>query len=79
MKNYNLNDELENLRVGDTLTLEDGSVHEAVKDYPFTEDDPCDICSFVNNCMVNKAPCYQFKFHFKQQKDEPKTRYKESY
>ena len=59
--NYNLTDNLPAIRVGDTLTLEDGSVHEALKGH-----DDCLSCSiaFSNTCVKWMTQCDEFKFHF---------------
>jgi hypothetical protein len=62
--NYTLKD-ADKICVGDTLTLEDGTVHEAVKD----EWKQCRVaCSFFS---AKNPPCFVVKcepksFHFKQ-------------
>jgi len=49
MKNYKYNDNLRSITIGDTLTLEDGSVHEAIADDVST----CTGCSlFEYDCKV---------------------------
>jgi len=47
--------------VGDTLTLEDGTKHEAVKGH-----DDCLSCSiaFSDACVKWMTQCDKFKFHF---------------
>ena len=60
--NYTIN-EAKKIRVGDKLTLDDGTVHESVK----SGDDFCDCkdCSLSNkNCNV--IMCNEYDFHFKQ-------------
>lgn len=64
--NYTINDNLPAIRVGDTLTLEDGSVHEAVSDSIEFSDD-CDFCSLSGeNCHKHvNIECGSRFFHFK--------------
>jgi len=74
--NYTLK-EASKIRVGDTLTLEDGSVHEAVKDERSGADwvESCKDCSMLiiytdgAGCRAetnNSHPKCNGKFHFKQ-------------
>jgi hypothetical protein len=63
--NYTTNDKLNELRVGDTLTLEDGSVHKAVKDDPAIIYCGCQYCSLCP-CPVNTIKCVTYSFYFKQ-------------
>lgn len=62
--NYTIED-ANKIRVGDTLTLEDGSVHEAVKDNPKILYNGCQYCS-INPCQVDGIRCNYYSFHFKQ-------------
>jgi hypothetical protein len=61
--NYTLTDNLLTIRVGDTLTLEDGSVHEAVK---FETSTDCLRCSMRGIGYCNSVDCINKEFHFKQ-------------
>jgi len=65
--NYTLKD-ANKIRVGDTLTLEDGSVHEAVKDE--TELECLSSCSLYKQnsgeCMLPDCRCDIHHIHFKQ-------------
>ena len=77
--NYTIN-EASKIRVGDTLTLEDGTVHEAVIGISSKD---CKNCSIhleneVYKCPDWKIPCIKtIGFHFKQVMpkilDEPLT------
>jgi len=63
--NYTLKD-ANKILVGDTLTLEDGSVHEAVKDKDIVS---CAQCSISQNgfwCRNRKLAfgCTKYDFHF---------------
>ena len=64
--NYTIN-EANKIRVGDTLTLEDSSRHEAVEDeraFIF-----CQNCSINGTCTdANHPQCGTYSFHFKQMK-----------
>ena len=64
--NYTTKDDLSKLLVGDTLTLEDGSVHEAVND--IVEFECVGSCSLfiINECIVKKSRCHLDNYHFKQ-------------
>jgi hypothetical protein len=61
--NYTTNDKLNELRVGDTLTLEDGSVHKAVKDKEYSGCNNCTIDEYGDCCL--KVKCAKYNFHFK--------------
>jgi len=63
--NYTLTDNLPDLRVGDTLTLEDGSVHEAVEGR-IKEHCTLDHCSIFESCDNCNVSCGIYEFHFKQ-------------
>lgn len=59
MKTFTPTDKLETLRVGDTLTLADSTVHEAVQDYT-----SCMLCSMYDN-KCDGVMCIGYDFHFK--------------
>lgn len=69
MKTFKPTDNLSELRIGDTLTLEDGSVHESSH---ITEVD-CDYCSIrkydldacYEDCLFS-LQCTELSFVFKQ-------------
>jgi len=61
--NYTIN-EANKIRVGDTLTLEDGSVHEAVSGILGVVP-RCDRCSMYKYTCSN-IQCSTKYFHFKQ-------------
>lgn len=71
MKTFKKTDDLSQIRVGDTLTLEDGSVHEAVEDNPDYYNG-CQFCSIngmiCDDKVSNKIDCYFRAFHFKKLK-----------
>lgn len=58
--NYKIKD-ARMFRVGDTLTLEDETVHKAVKDEQFME---CN-CSISKNAACINVKCATYNFHFK--------------
>jgi hypothetical protein len=64
--NYTLK-EANKLRVGDTLTLEDGTVHEAVKGR-IDKDCTIELCSIKEDCDNCNVACAVYRFHFKQMK-----------
>jgi len=60
--NYTLKD-ANKIRVGDTLTLKDGSVHSAIE---YTEMNNCDRCTMSEyDCVCRKVLCVSYNFHFK--------------
>ena len=68
--NYTLKD-ANKIRVGDTLTLEDGTVHEAVKD---ERNGDCGLCRISLGLLYiitrgewrcGLFPCSEYSFHFK--------------
>lgn len=61
--NYTLKD-ANRIRVGDTLTLKDGSKHKAMKD--ICGNLSCIFCSYAKHDICNKVQCDGFNFHFKQ-------------
>lgn len=63
---YKETDNLANLKVGDTLVMNDGSEHLAVKD-PDTLFS-CKSCSMylINKCQALYAKCMTGVFHFEQ-------------
>jgi len=65
--NYNLTDNLPAIRVGDTLTLEDGSVHIAKRTQGKGKYRAClKICSIVKRGVCRRILCDLHNFHFKQ-------------
>ena len=61
--NYTLKD-ADKIRVGDTLTLEDGTKHEAVKDDGISA--PCIECSLCGVVCNYNPYCARHEFHFRQ-------------
>lgn len=71
MKNFNPTSNLSDLRISDTLTLDDGSVHEAVDDREQDITYGCLGCSVSNNgiwCQDDNLcdSCTLNDFNFKQ-------------
>jgi hypothetical protein len=63
---YKETDNLANLKVGDTLVMNDGATHIAVKDTDAFLS--CKSCSmyFDNECQALYAKCMTGVFHFEQ-------------
>jgi len=67
MKTYKETDNLSELRVGDRLEMNDGSLHKVVKDtHREVTKSPCFHCSFgaTDACITHGIECGDF--HFKQ-------------
>ena len=61
---YTTKDDLSKLRVSDMLTLEDGSLHVAVKDEGINQS--CLTCSIIGKGICQHFMCMSNYFHFKQ-------------
>jgi len=62
--NYTVKDNLPAIRVGDTLTLEDGSVHELISDDH--HGNSCIYCSMKNHdCVRVQSKCGRLIFTLK--------------
>jgi hypothetical protein len=59
---YKETDNIANLKVRDTLVMNDGSVHRAITD---TDGEGCDECSLDMCGICGRVLCLNGEFHFK--------------
>ena len=66
MRVFNETDNLSEIKVGDRIEMEDGTVHEAISDTENAPDE-CRGCTMydLHNDICDKAKCVTNRIHFK--------------